>query len=66
MNLEETFLYAHCKAALSAEPSWTVRMYGVFNDLDEDDIKDLERLLPEFKTSRSAPDRAPEQKMETK
>lgn len=45
-----SFIYQHMRAALRQqhkdEPKakWTVRMYGVYNDLDDAEIEQLEKL----------------------
>lgn len=38
---KESFLYAHALGALKAEPGWTVRMYAVYNDLDQETTEKL-------------------------
>lgn len=42
--LKDSFLYAHMRASLAAEPTWTVKMYGVYNDLSDETIEELQRL----------------------
>ncbi len=42
-----SFLHVHMVAALMAEPTWTPRMYGVYNDVSDDTIEELEKLWAE-------------------
>jgi hypothetical protein len=44
VELKDSFLYDCMVKALKAEPTWTVRMFGVYNDLTDDLIAELEAL----------------------
>lgn len=48
MSEREPFYIAHCRAVLEAEPEWTIRMYCVLNDLDDDTEDELRQALPEL------------------
>lgn len=44
-----SFLFQHMIEALKWDKNWTVRMYGVYNDLTEKTINELEKLYKEYK-----------------
>jgi hypothetical protein len=44
----EPFYIAHCRASLEAETDWTIRMYCVLNDFDDDTEAELREALPEL------------------
>lgn len=46
MMTKQSFLYQHCLRGLTADPTWSLRMYVVFNDLDDDTEAELNQLLP--------------------
>lgn len=59
----KNFLEGHALEALRAEPTWTVDMYAVYNDLTDETTEELRAFLqlwlPEEQTQkRTAPIRA--------
>lgn len=50
--LIDSFLFAHCKAALAAEPTWTLEMYCAYNDVSDETREELRALLTPKETNR--------------